>query len=206
MIGTKEIKKGQIESYTTADVADSVGKRYQTENQKTFNDATSSIQTQLNTKQTYLVKDSVPTSAITGTTSVTQIGSSILIPANTFSANDVLNLESFSFAKTGAFGVATLRFYTNTTDTLVGAKLLATGNEVSANRLGAKMSRSFEISDGLIKNRINGTTSSWSDNIASLTAGLSEAFNPAVANYFFTTIQLGVASDSVVRTQLLISK
>jgi len=50
MIGVKKIKKGQIESYTTADVADSVGKRYQTDNQQTYNDATSSIQTQLNTK------------------------------------------------------------------------------------------------------------------------------------------------------------
>lgn len=36
---------------TTANIADSVGKRYQTENQNTFNDATSSIQTQLNGKQ-----------------------------------------------------------------------------------------------------------------------------------------------------------
>jgi len=35
---------------TTANIADSVGKRYQTENQNTFNDATSSIQTQLDSK------------------------------------------------------------------------------------------------------------------------------------------------------------
>lgn len=50
MIGVKKIKKGQIETYTTADVADSVDKRYQTDNQQTYNDATSSIQTQLNAK------------------------------------------------------------------------------------------------------------------------------------------------------------
>ena len=36
-------------SVTTADISDSTGKRYQTENQNLFNDATSSIQTQLNT-------------------------------------------------------------------------------------------------------------------------------------------------------------
>jgi hypothetical protein len=163
-------------------------------------------QTQINNIQSWLVKDSQPTAAITGVSTEVLTGSSILTPANTFNANDVLNLESFSFAKTGALGIATLRFYTNTTDTLVGAKLLATGNEVSANRLGAKMSRTFEISDGLIKNRLTGTTNSWTDNVASLTSGLSEAFNPAIANYFFTTIQLSVANDSVVRTQLLISK
>jgi hypothetical protein len=36
---------------TTADIADSVDKRYQTDNQQTFNDATSSIQTQIDGKQ-----------------------------------------------------------------------------------------------------------------------------------------------------------
>jgi len=35
---------------TTADIADSTNKRYQTDNQNSFNDATSSIQTQLNSK------------------------------------------------------------------------------------------------------------------------------------------------------------
>jgi hypothetical protein len=38
---------------TTADIADSSNKRYQTDNQQSFNDATSSIQTQLNSKGTF---------------------------------------------------------------------------------------------------------------------------------------------------------
>ena len=50
MIASKPIPHGQIETYTTADIADSVNKRYQTDNQQTYNDATSSIQTQLNAK------------------------------------------------------------------------------------------------------------------------------------------------------------
>ena len=37
-------------SVTTADIADSTNKRYQTDNQNSFNDATSSIQTQINAK------------------------------------------------------------------------------------------------------------------------------------------------------------
>ena len=40
---------------TTADIADSLNKRYQTDNQQSFNDATSSIQTQINSKQATLV-------------------------------------------------------------------------------------------------------------------------------------------------------
>jgi hypothetical protein len=38
---------------TTNDIADSTNKRYQTDNQRTFNDATSSIQTQLNAKPSF---------------------------------------------------------------------------------------------------------------------------------------------------------
>ena len=40
-------------SVTTADIADSTDKRYQTDNQKLYNDATSSIQTQLNNKKDF---------------------------------------------------------------------------------------------------------------------------------------------------------
>ena len=40
---------------TTADITDSTNKRYQTDNQRTYNDATSSIQTQLNAKQASIV-------------------------------------------------------------------------------------------------------------------------------------------------------
>jgi uncharacterized protein (TIGR02145 family) len=39
---------------TTADIADSTNKRYQTNNQQTYNDATSSIQTQLNGKASFV--------------------------------------------------------------------------------------------------------------------------------------------------------
>jgi hypothetical protein len=45
-------------SVTTADITDSTNKRYQTDNQNTYNDATSSIQTQINAKQNNLVNQS----------------------------------------------------------------------------------------------------------------------------------------------------
>jgi len=205
MIGTKKIKKGQIESYTTADVADSVGKRYQTENQNTFNDATSSIQTQLNTKQTYLVKDSVPTSAITGTTSVTQIGASILIPANTFSANDVMILDSLTVSKTGVAGTCSWRLYHNTSDTLTGASSLCSAFMI-ATQINGNMQRVFEINGGLLKNRILGTSNNFTDKQATTAAPLSISFNPAIDNYFFRTVALSVATDSVISTQLVILK
>lgn len=203
MIGTKQIPHGQIETYTTADVADSVGKRYQTENQNTFNDSTSSIQTQLNTKQTYLVKNSVPTSAITGTTSLTQIGSSILIPANTFSANDVMRLESFGIFKTGVAGTLTFRFHVNTVDNLSTATLLSSAFCITT-QISANKQRTFELNGGLIKSRF-GTSATFTDYAAS-TIQLSASFNPAVDNYLFTSVQLTNSADSVIRTQLIITK
>ena len=205
MIGTKKIKKGQIESYTTADVADSVGKRYQTENQKTFNDANSSIQTQLNAKQMYLVKDSVPTSAITGTTSLTQIGSSILIPANTFSANDYFSVDSFAVLKTGVLGTCNFRLYINSTDNFATSTHLSSSNMTAA-VLSANTERVFEINGGNLKNRIPATASSFTDKTTSTLAGLSTSFNPTIDNYLFTAVLLSNATDSVIRTQLVITK
>ena len=83
MIGVKKIKKGQIETYTTADIADSVDKRYQTDNQQTYNDATSSIQTQLNTLN---VNNITITTAVSITTDTNdgsgygQHGRNVMIP------------------------------------------------------------------------------------------------------------------------------
>ena len=205
MIGAKKIKKGQIESYTTADVADSVGKRYQTENQKTFNDANSSIQTQLNSKQSYLVKDSVPTSAITGTTSLAQIGSSILIPANTFSANDYFSVDSFAVLKTGVSGTCNFRLYINSTDNFATSTII-TSTSLTATQIGGNMDRVFEINGGNLKNRVAGGNSSFTDKTAITTTGLSVSFNPTIDNYLFTAVILSSAADSIVRTQLVITK
>lgn len=60
---------------TTADISDSTNKRYQTDNQQSFNDATSSIQTQLNAKSnksissySLLVNNTASTADVTETT------------------------------------------------------------------------------------------------------------------------------------------
>jgi hypothetical protein len=205
MNGTKKIKKGQIESYTTADIADSVGKRYQTENQNTFNDATSSIQTQLNTRNFNLVKDSTPTSAVTGTTTLTQIGSSILIPANTFSANDYFSLDSLSILKTGVAGTCIVKLHVNSSNDFATSTAIST-TTFTATQLGGSSRRTYEIIGGLLKNRVSGATSAFSDNFGSTSTGLSISFDPTINNYLFTSVQLSVSTDSVVRTQLLITK
>jgi hypothetical protein len=205
MNGTKKITKGQIETYTTADIADSVGKRYQTENQNTFNDATSSIQTQLNTRNFNLVKDSSPTSAVTGTTTLTQIGSSILIPANTFSANDYFSLESFAILKTGVAGTCNIKLHVNSSSDFATSTAISSTN-FTATQISGTTQRIYEINGGNLKNRIPASASVFTDRTASATTGLSISFDPTIDNYLFTSVQLSVSTDSVVRTQIVITK
>jgi hypothetical protein len=111
--GSEILNKPKIPTLTT-EITDTTNKRYQTDNQQSFNDATSSIQTQLNAKQPQLngtgfVKASGTTisydnsvyapiiakqillSSITGTTTNTII-SSYLLSANLFSQNDFLDI------------------------------------------------------------------------------------------------------------------
>ncbi|QHB38827.1 minor tail protein [Flavobacterium phage vB_FspS_hemulen6-1] len=162
-------------------------------------------QTALNDRLQWLVKDTTPTTAVTGTTSRTQIGSSILIPDNTFSTEDVMILDGYAVEKTAGIGTCQIQIWHNTSDTLTGATAIAVFSMANAN-VSAKMVRTFEISEGLLKCRINGTTNAISDIGALSFTPLSISFDPTIDNYFFTTVNLGNASDSVTRTQLLISK
>ena len=162
-------------------------------------------QTILNKKMEWLVKDTTPTTAVTGTTSLTQIGSSILIPANTFSAYAVMILEGFGLDRLTTFGTVTFRLFHNTTNSLTGATALSV-SIMSQYNLTALARRTFEIGGGLLKCRFGTGSSAFVDLAGANLSPLSISFNPAIDNYFFTTVQLSNASDSVVRTQLLISK
>jgi len=145
--GASEIlNKPKIPTLTT-EITDTTNKRYQTDNQQSFNDATSSIQTQLNAKQSQLngtgfVKASGTTisydnsvyapiiakqillSSITGTTTNTII-SSHLLSANLFSQNDFLDILCSVYKPTTSNN-ATLRVYLNSSVSLTGATLVGT--------------------------------------------------------------------------------
>ena len=165
----------------------------------------SETQTALNKKREWLVKDTTPTTSVTGTTSLTQIGSSILIPANTFSANDVMILEGFGLDRLTTFGTVTFILFHNTTNSLTGATGLSVGL-MSQYNLTALARRTFEIGGGLLKCRFGTVSSSFIDFAGANLSPLSIIFDPTIDNYFFTTVTLSKASDSVRRTQLLISK
>ena len=152
----------------------------------------------------WIVKDVVPTSAVTGTISNVQIGDTIVIPANTFSANDILMMQGFGIEKTGTNGTCIWRFYHNTSNTLVGASQLCNAT-LTATQLSGNQRNTFEINGGLLKSRRN-LAANFTDFVGASTVGTSISFNPTVTNYFFRAVTLGSALDSVISTQILISK
>lgn len=171
----------------------------------TILEAIGKLQGQLGVRQAWLVKDSVPTSALTGSTVLTQIGNTIVIPAGTFSANDALIMDSFSVSKIGTSGTLFWRLGHNTTDSISGVNIIASAT-LTATQITGNMQRTFEINGGLLKNRLGGTTTGFTDKNASTGAGLSISFDPTITNYFFRLATLASATDSVTSPQILLSK
>ena len=193
---------------TTADIADSTNKRYQTDNQNTYNDATSSIQTQLNGKLAntssailtalgwYNYKNTTPSSTLTGTLTETQL-LQITIPANTFGANDFLKIPSLTLVKSGTNAGATIRVKLSTSNTMPSG---ATGQiatySISATVLYSKISRIFSIASGNILG-FNFLGTSISDNTTSTSTISSQAFDRTVTQYLYVSATLSNTSDSV---------
>lgn len=100
---------------TTADVADSTGRRYQTENQNTYNDATSSIQNQIDTKAPIIPRlQNVTSSATVTPTSLNDlvtitaqaVGLTIANPTGTMTEGQALmiRIKDNGTARSIAFG------------------------------------------------------------------------------------------------------
>lgn len=186
-------------SVTTTDIPDSTNKRYQTDNQNSFNDATSSIQTQLNNKQpslSFTPFKFIQTSqtAHTGTTAETIVATST-INGGTFNSSDVMK-AIFKCTKGVTTSTVTIRLKINTTNSLSGATQIAILSVTTALQF-AKLKRDYDLFGGTLYG-FNFTSSVSSDDITSGTIGQSTAYNTANTLYFFFTVQLGTSGDSVI--------
>jgi hypothetical protein len=206
MQGTIPIKHGQITPYTTADVADSVGKRYQSENQDTFNDATSSIQTQLNTKLSgYNYKNTTPSATLTGTTSETQL-IQVTIPANTFSASDLLKFRCI-FVKTGTLGNVTIRAKMTTSPIFpsgISLTQIAIYTMTSTNLYSPFFRENFSIKSGNLSG-YSFTIANINDVIANSSPIGSIAFDVTATQYLYISAALANAADSVYLNSIQIT-
>jgi len=139
--------------------------------------------------------DTVSSSALTGVTTE-GILKSYLIPANTYTSSEILNIANDLY-KTGTAGFCTSRLYTNTTASLSGASLLATSISTTGNRK-IPLRRQIVLKGGNIEVLL-ATSSTPDDNVNSSSPATIVTFNPAIDNYFITTAQNANAGDSTLQ-------
>jgi hypothetical protein len=129
---------------------------------------------------------------VTGTTSDT-ISTSLLIPANTFTSNGMLEVLTRA-TKTGVAGSLSVRIYKNTTNSLTGATLvgplLSSGTNIWCQGL-----RTFRVNSNLLTG-LTTSTSSTQDYQGNNNTSFSTTFTTSVDNYIIIAIQLGSASDT----------
>lgn len=132
--------------------------------------------------------------AHTGTTAETIIATAT-INGGAYNATDVLK-TLFGINKTGTLGTYSLRLKVNTSNTLTGATQIALFTSASGSAQMAIMSRSFSLNGGnlygysFLGNAIT--------DIASIGGALSSTtYNTENTLYFFFTVQLANAGDSI---------
>jgi len=201
-----QITNGFIAS--TNDVPDSTNKRYQTDNQKLFNDATSSIQTQLNTKANNsdvvknIIVDTITGAPITGTTAETVLFSA-LIPANSFKNGGFFNVKIARAGKIGTAGTLRTKLRIGTINDFSLSTQLS-DNLASTANINLTQERSFSIESNNLKG-LGSNVSLPSDINNSTTAITSYSFNPTIDNYIFLTGQLSNLADSMFFSSILIT-
>lgn len=124
---------------------------------------------------------------------------SALIPANTFlfGIGGIIDL-TFRSNKTGGLGIYTLRVYTNTTDSLTGASLLASFSGNSASYRYMEIIRTFSLNRDDIKFYPSTITNRSEDNFSAAATEGSALFPFRSDNYILATLQLSERVTDVV--------
>ena len=130
---------------------------------------------------------------ITGTLTET-LSQSLLIPANTFSSNGMLDILC-RISKTGMNAQVAFRMYKNTSNTLTGATLIATlSSGMGFANLFAQGIRTFRINSNTISG-MGATATNFNDYNATFAIS-STTFTTNVDNYILFSITLSNVADS----------
>jgi hypothetical protein len=114
-----------------------------------------------------------------------QISASVLIPANTISTNNTIYIKAL-LTKTAGSSTSTPRVYINTTNSLTGATLLASGILMNTTIYFQRFERNIFF-DGTNLNGYNSALSTGNDYASS--AITLTAFNPATPYYLIFAVQ-----------------
>jgi hypothetical protein len=130
---------------------------------------------------------------VTGTLTET-LSQSLLIPANTFSSNGMLDILC-RISKTGMNAQVAFKMYKNTSNTLTGATLIATlSSGMGFANLFAQGIRTFRINSNTISG-MGATTTNYNDYNTTSTIS-STTFTTNVDNYILFSITLSNVADS----------
>jgi len=130
---------------------------------------------------------------VTGTTTET-LSQSLLIPANSFSSNGMLEILC-RMNKTGNAGTTTIKMYKNTSNSLTGATLLVNMGALGTTSIFSQLIRTFRINSNTLTG-IPTTITQGTDFTAGTAATLSTTFTTNVDNYILISIQLSNTADS----------
>jgi hypothetical protein len=162
-----------------------------------INSLTANAQTQLDLRVRTLLNDNVDSSSVTGVVANT-ILKSYLVPANTLSVGDTLDIKTVC-SKTGTNATANFRIYTNTSNSLSGASPLALVVPAS-NNIYFSLDRTYTLKSGNTLESFPVGSTATTDEVGSTASISNTAFNPTVDNYIIIAIQPNSASDSFKQT------
>jgi len=117
---------------------------------------------------------------------------SLLVPANTFT-NGMLEVIC-RITKTGTSGTSGIRIYKNTSNTLVGATLIAGSTGYSATTIFSQVIRTFRINTNVLTGY--GATSPTTSDYNTVGTAISTTFTTSVDNYIIFAITLSSLTDS----------
>jgi hypothetical protein len=126
------------------------------------------------------------------------ISASILIPANTLVATKVLQLRS-QVRKIGGTGTSNIRFYINTTNSLVGATQIAQGANMTGSGLMQRVGRDFYITISSLQCYLPTNPISTDLSSASMT---NVTYTLSTAYYLIAAVQNSTLTESTTVTRL----
>jgi hypothetical protein len=157
--------------------------------------------------QNIVIRNITPSTALTGTTIETQITSfNFTIPANTFSASDILKIETIAWEKSGTANASTCRIKLSNTNNYAGASnvlILA----ASAGNINMRGTRTYKIAGGNLKGFMSSSANGiFNDNTLSSVAVSTLALDVTQPIYGFVSLTNSSSADSTIVNELIISK
>jgi len=125
------------------------------------------------------------------------VSSSVLIPANTISDPKAIEFIAKFYRVSGTTATINSYLFTNTTNTIVGASLLATGGAITTSIQMGTLARTMNYVGGFIKT-LNTSSLFASDYTAQPIS--SVAFDPTVDNYFMFVNNVSAGDTAVCQS------